>query len=77
MNFKFSADELVVIVSALREEYRKSCEFAMVARKKQSIASTVEVAREFLEIANYHDKRCGECVKLYDKILHRNLVEDL
>ena len=77
MNFKFSVDELVVIASGLRSEYRRSCEFAMVARKKQSIASTVEAAREFLDIANYHDKRCAMCVKAYEKIMDRNIVEDL
>lgn len=77
MNFNFSVDELVVIVSALRQEYRRACECALVARRKQSTASTVEAAREFLDMANFCDERCAKCEDLYEKIVDRNILEDL
>lgn len=77
MDFKFSVDELIVVVAGLRGEYRKSCECATVARKKQLSASTDENAREFLDIAKYYDDRCEKCVKAYEKIMNRNIVEDL
>lgn len=77
MNFNFSVDELVVIVSALRQEYRRACECALVARQKQSTASNVEAAREFLDMANFYDERCAKCEDLYEKIVDRNILEDL
>ena len=77
MDFKFSVDELVVVVSALRQEYRHACECAMLARRKQSTASTVEAAREFLDMANFYDERCAKCKDLYEKIVDRNILEDL
>lgn len=77
MDFKFSVDELVVIVSALRQEYRHSCECALIARRKQSTASTVDAAREFLDMANWYDERCAKCADVYEKIVDKNIVEDL
>lgn len=77
MNFNFSIDELVVVVSALRQEYRRACECAIVARRKQSTASTVEAARDFLNMANCYDERCAKCEDLYEKIVDRNILEDL
>lgn len=77
MDFKFSVDELVVVVSALRQEYRRACECAIIARRKQDTASTVDATREFLEMANWYDERCAKCEDLYEKIVDRNILEDL
>lgn len=77
MEFNFSIYELIVIAAGLRGEYRRSCECATVARKKQLTASTDEAAREFLDIAKYYDDRCAKCVKAYEKIMNKNIVEDL
>lgn len=77
MKFEFSIDELIVIVSALRAEYRQSCEGAIVARRKQSTANGVDAAREFLEMSNWFDERCEKCADLYKKIIDKNIVEDL
>lgn len=76
MRFNFSVDELVIIVSALRAEYRRCCEGAIIARK-WSVASTDETARDFLEMARSFDVRCAECTDLYKKIIDKNIVEDL
>lgn len=77
MNFNFSIDELVVIVSALRQEYRRACECKLVASRKQSTAGTAEAVREFWDMANFCDERCAKCEDLYKKIVDRNIVEDL
>lgn len=77
MNFDFSVDELVVVVSALRQEYRRNCECATVARRKQSAASTVDEARVFLDMANWYDERCAKCAEVYKKIIDHEIVEDL
>ena len=77
MDFEFHVDELVVIISALRQEYRRACECAIIARRKQSTASTVDAARDFLNMANYYDERCAKCEDLYKKIVDRNILEDL
>lgn len=77
MDFNFSIDELIVIAAGLLGEYRRSCERATVARKKQLNASTDEAAREFLDIAKYYDDRCAKCAKTYEKIMNRKIVEDL
>lgn len=77
MKFDFSVGELVVVVSALRQEYRRACECAIVARRKQSTASTIDAARDFLNMAKCYDERCAECEDLYKKIVDRNILEDL
>lgn len=77
MKFEFSVDELVVVVSALRTEYRHNCEGAIIARRKQSAASTIDAASEFSEMAGWFDKRCETCADLYKKIIDKNIVEDL
>lgn len=77
MDFKFSVDELVVVVSALRLEYQRACEGATVARQNQSIASTDEVARDFANIAKWYDERCSKCADVYRKIIDKNIMEDL
>lgn len=77
MKFEFSIDELIVIVSALRMEYRRSCEGMIVARRKQSTASSIDAVRDFLEMANWYDERCEKCADLYKKIVDKNIVEDL
>lgn len=77
MRFDFSVDELVVIVSALRTEYRRYCEGAIVARRKQSTACTADAARDFLKMANWYDERCAICEDLYKKIIDKNILEDL
>lgn len=77
MRFDFSVDELIVIVSALRMEYRRACECATVARRKQSTASSVEASRDFLNMAKWYDDRCSKCADVYRKIIDKNIVEDL
>lgn len=77
MRFDFSVDELVVIISALRQEYRRACECATVARRKQSTASTVEAARDLLNMAKWYDERCSKCADVYRKIVDKNILEDL
>lgn len=77
MDFKFSVDELVVVVSALRQEYRRACECATVARRKQSTASTVDESRTFLDLAKWYDERCSKCADVYRKIVDKNILEDL
>ena len=77
MDFKFSVDELVVVVSALRLEYQRACEGATVARQNQSTASTDEVARDFSNIAKWYDERCSKCADVYRKIVDKNMLEDL
>lgn len=76
-NFKFSVDELVVIVSALREEYRRVSACTILARRKQSAASTADAARDFLNMANWCDERCAKCEDLYKKIIDRDILEDM
>jgi len=77
MKFDFSVDELVVVVSALRQEYCRACECATVARRKQSVASTVEESRAFLDMAKWYDERCSMCADVYRKIIDKNILEDL
>ena len=77
MDFKFSVDELVVVVSALRQEYRHACEYATVARRKQSTASSAEASRDFLNMAKWYDERCSKCADVYRKIIDKNILEDL
>lgn len=77
MDLNFSIDELIVIVSALRQEYRHACEGALLARHKQSTAKTADASREFLDMANFYDERCADCDDLYKKIVGKNIVEDL
>lgn len=77
MDFKFSVDELVVVVSALRQEYRCACECATVARRKQSTASTFDESRAFLDLAKWYDERCSKCADVYRKIIDKNILEDL
>lgn len=77
MRYDFSADELVVVISALRLEYQRACEGATVARKHQSTASTDEVARDFANIAKWYDNRCSKCADVYRKIVDINITEDL
>lgn len=77
MDFKFSVDELVVVVSALRLEYQRACDGATVARRNQSTASTDEVARDFANIAKWYEDRCSKCADVYRKIIDKNILEDL
>lgn len=77
MDFKFSVDELVVVISALRLEYKRACEGAIVARRKQSTASSVEASRYFLNMAKWYDERCSKCADIYRKIIDKNILEDL
>ena len=77
MRFDFSVDELIVIVSALRLEYKRACEGAIVARRKQSTASSLEASRDFLNMAKWYDERCSKCADVYRKIIDKNIVEDL
>lgn len=77
MDLNFSIDELIVIVSALRQEYRHACEGAILARNKQSTARTVDASREFLDMAKFYDERCEKCDDLYKKIVDKSILEDL
>ena len=77
MDFKFSVDELVLIVSALRLEYKRACEGAIVARRKQSTASSVEASRDLSKMAKWYDERCSKCADIYRKIIDRNILEYL
>lgn len=77
MDFKFSVDELVTIVSALRQEYRRCCECATVARRQQLTASTVEAANDFLNMAKWYDERCSKCADVYRKVIDKNILEDI
>lgn len=77
MDFKFSVDELVVVVSALRLEYQRACDGATVARQNQSTASTDEVARDFANIAKWYEDLCSKCADVYRKIVNRNILEDM
>ena len=77
MKFNFSVNELVVILSALRGEYRRCLEGAEIARRKMSTASTIAVEREFSEIAVSYEERCTQCEFLYKRIVDKNIVEEL
>lgn len=77
MDFKFSVDEFVVVVSALRQEYRRACECAIIARRKQASASKADVALEFMDLANKYDERCAKCAEMYKKFIDRDILEDL
>lgn len=77
MEFNFSVDELVVIISALRTEYRRCCEGAIIARRKSSVARTDDVLQDFLEMARGFDARCADCTDLYKKIINKDILEDL
>ena len=77
MEFNFSVDELVVVVSALRLEYKRACEGAIVARRKQSTASSDEASCDFLNMAKWYDERCSKCEDIYRKIVDKNILEDL
>lgn len=77
MDFKFSVDELVVMISSFRDEYRYYCECANIARQKQLTASTDDSERVLSDIVKYYDKRCETYAGLYKKIIGRNIVEDL
>lgn len=77
MDFKFSVDELVLVVSALRLEYKRSCEGAIVARQKQLTASSAEASRDFSNMAKWYDERCSKCADIYRKIVDKNILEDL
>lgn len=77
MEFNFSVDELVVVVSALRLEYKRACEGAIVARRKQSTASSVEASRYFSNMEKWCDEHCSKCADVYRKIIDKTILEDL
>lgn len=77
MKFDFSVNELVVIVSALRAEYRRCLEGGEIAKRKMSTASTIAVERDFSVIAESFNERCTACEFLYKKIIDKDIREDL
>lgn len=76
MDFKFSVDELVVIVSALRTEYRRYLEGQTLAGRK-ACAATATNARELVSIRDDYRRLCILCAKLYRKIIDKDILEDL
>lgn len=76
MDFNFSVDELVVIVSALRTEYRRYLEEHALAGRK-AYAATPTNAMELVRIRDDYSRLCILCAKLYRKIIDKDILEDL
>lgn len=76
MDFNFSVDELVVIVSALRTEYRRYLEGWSLAGRKAYVATATN-AREFVRIRDDYRRLCILCAQLYKKIIDKDILEDL